>query len=44
MLERFEEGAGHASFFSIFVVVPLVGAALLLALSPLVRRLMHGRA
>jgi POT family proton-dependent oligopeptide transporter len=44
MLERFEEGAGHASFFSIFVVVPLVGAALLLALSPLVGRLMHGRA
>jgi POT family proton-dependent oligopeptide transporter len=35
---------GQADFFLIFVIVPLVGAALLLALTPLLKRLMHGRA
>jgi POT family proton-dependent oligopeptide transporter len=35
---------GQADFYLIFVVVPLVGAALLLALTPLLKRLMAGRA
>ena len=35
---------GQADFFLIFVVVPLVGAGLLLALTPTLKRLMHGRA
>ena len=49
-VEKVEKGhffhlfGGQADFFFIFVVVPLVGAALLLALTPLLKRLMHGRA
>jgi POT family proton-dependent oligopeptide transporter len=49
-VERVEKGelfhlfGGQADFFFIFVVVPLVGAALLLALTPLLKKLMHGRA
>jgi POT family proton-dependent oligopeptide transporter len=49
-VERVEKGelfhmfGGQADFFFIFVIVPLVGAALLLALTPLLKRLMHGRA
>jgi POT family proton-dependent oligopeptide transporter len=42
--ELFHLFGGQADFFFIFVVVPLVGAALLLALTPLLKRLMHGRA
>jgi POT family proton-dependent oligopeptide transporter len=49
-VERVEKGeffhllGGQADFFLIFVIVPLVGAALLLALTPLLKKLMHGRA
>jgi POT family proton-dependent oligopeptide transporter len=49
-VEKVEKGevfhlfGGQADFFFIFVVIPLVGAALLLALTPLLKRLMHGRA
>jgi POT family proton-dependent oligopeptide transporter len=42
--EIFHVLGGQADFFLIFVIVPLVGAALLLALTPLLKRLMHGRA
>jgi POT family proton-dependent oligopeptide transporter len=50
LVEKVEKGhlfrvlGGQADFFLIFVIVPLVGAALLLALTPLLKRLMHGRA
>ncbi len=49
MVERIEQGhlftllGGQADFFLIFVIAPLVGAALLLTLSRTVLRLMHGR-
>jgi hypothetical protein len=41
--ELFHLLGGQADFFFIFVIVPLVGAVLLLALTPLLKRLMHGR-
>jgi POT family proton-dependent oligopeptide transporter len=50
MVERVERGhyftllGGQADFFLIFVIAPLLGAALLLSLSRAVARLMHGRA
>jgi POT family proton-dependent oligopeptide transporter len=50
LVEKIEKGhffrvfGGQADFFFIFVIVPLVGAGLLLALTPLLKRLMHGRA
>jgi POT family proton-dependent oligopeptide transporter len=49
-VEKVEKGhyfhlfGGQADFFFIFVVTPLIGAALLLALTPLLKKLMHGRA
>jgi POT family proton-dependent oligopeptide transporter len=49
-VEKVERGevfhllGGQADFFLIFVIVPLIGAALLLALAGTVKRLMHGRA
>ena len=42
--EVFHLLGGQADFFLIFVIVPLVGAGLLLSLTPLLKRLMHGRA
>jgi len=42
--EVFHLFGGQADFFFIFVVVPLVGAVLLLVLTPLLKKLMHGRA
>jgi POT family proton-dependent oligopeptide transporter len=50
MVEQVEKGevfrllGGQADFFLIFVIVPLVGAALLLPLVRTLNRLMHGRA
>ena len=48
-IERIERGelfhlfGGQADFYFIFVVAPLVGAALLVALTPAIKKLMHGR-
>jgi POT family proton-dependent oligopeptide transporter len=50
IVEKVEKGhffrllGGQADFFLIFVVTPLVGALLLAALTPTLKKLMHGRA